>query len=317
MPKAIRIAVIGAGRFAGLAVLPILRRLPNVHLVAVTGRTPEKVARAAALYNVPQTFLSVEELLAGAEFDAAAVCTPPPAHTVAVTALLRAGKDVYCEKPLAPKLSEMEAMVTLAKEMDRVFMVGMNRRYAPVCVRAKELFADRQLDLCVVEKHKDVLDQRPLLNDGLHMIDYMRWVCGGQARVVSALARAEDADRESTLTAVIEFDGGPIGVFLMNRRAGRWMERATLHGGGCSTTLDFPDSSLTHLGGKSTIYEFRPKDWAWAVDMLEKGGFQQEMEDFIQCVQSRGVPRAPAEDAVESHRVVDTIYRMCGLAGLD
>jgi len=144
----------------------------------------------------------------------------------------------------------------------------------------------------------------------------MRWVCGGKARLVSALARAEEPDRESTLTAVIEFEGGPVGVFLMNRRAGRWIERATLHGGGCSTTVDFPDSSLTHLGGETTFYEFRPKDWAWAVDMLEKGGFQQELEDFVQCVRTRETPRAPAEDAVESHRMVDTIYRMCGLAPL-
>lgn len=234
-----------------------------------------------------------------------------------MTALLKAGKDVFCEKPLAPKLSEMEAMVSLAKQERRIFMVGLNRRYAPVCVRARSLFADRRLDLCVVEKHKDVMDQRPLLNDGLHMIDYMRWVCGGQGRVVSALARAEDPEREFTMTATLEFEGGPVGVFLMNRRAGRWIERATLHGGGCSTAIDFPDSLLTHLGGETTFYEYRPKDWAWAVDMLEKGGFQQEMEDFLQCVQSRGTPRAPAEDAVESHRMVDTIYRMCGLAGLD
>jgi virulence factor len=316
MRKAIRVAIVGAGRFANLAILPILRRLPDVRLVAVTGRTPEKIARAAMLFNVPQTFLSVEELLAGAEFDAAAVCTPPQAHTTAVTALLKAGKDVFCEKPLAPKLAEMEAMVRLAQQTQRVFMVGMNRRYAPVCVRAKALFADRRLDLCVVEKHKGVLDQRPLFNDGLHMIDYMRWVCGGQGRIVSALARAEDPDRESTLTAVIEFENGPVGVFLMNRRAGRWIERATLHGGGCSTAVEFPDSSLTHLGGETTFYEFRPTDWAWAVDMLEKGGFQQELEDFVQCVRTRETPRAPAEDAVESHRMVDAIYRMCGLAPL-
>lgn len=316
MPKTVRVAVVGAGRFASLAVLPILRRHPQAELVALTGRTPEKVARAAALYNVPQTFLSVDELLAGAQFDAAAVCTPPQAHAAAVTALLKAGKDVFCEKPLAPTLSEMEAMVALAKQGGRIFMVGMNRRYAPVCVRARSLFADRRLDLCVVEKHKDVMDQRPLLTDGLHMIDYMRWVCGGKGRVVSALARAEEPDREFTMAATLEFEGGPVGVFLMNRRAGRWIERATLHGGGCSTAVDFPDASTTHLGGETTFYEYRPKDWAWAVDMLEKGGFQQEMEDFLQCVQSRETPRAAAEDAVESHRLVDTIYRMCGLEGL-
>jgi virulence factor len=312
----IRVAVIGAGRFANLAVLPVLRRLPEVHLVGITGRTPEKLERAATLFNIPQTFLSVEDLLAGVEFDAAVVCTPPDAHAAQATSLLEAGKDVCCEKPLAPTIDEMEEMVRLAKAKARVFMVGLNRRYAPVCVRAKDLFASRQVDLCVVEKHKDSLDRRALFNDGIHMIDFMRWMCGGRGRVVSATVRAAEPDREATLAATVEFDGGPLGVFLMSRRAGRWIERATIHGSGCTTEVQFPDASVTHLEGETRLYEFRPKDWAWAVDMLEKGGFQQELEDFVHCVRTRETPRAPAEDAVESHRMVDNIYRMCGLAPL-
>ena len=115
MLNPIRVAVIGAGRFANLAVLPILRRLPAVSLIGITGRTPEKLERAATLFNIPQTFLSVEELLAGAAFDAAVVCTPPDAHAAQVTTLLGAGKDVCCEKPLAPTISEMEKMVALAQ----------------------------------------------------------------------------------------------------------------------------------------------------------------------------------------------------------
>lgn len=316
MPSAVRVVVVGAGRFANLAVLPILKRVPDVEVVALTGRTPDKLQRAANLFGVPHTFLSVDALLAGPPFDAAVVCTPPDAHTVQVTALLDAGKDVCCEKPLAPSLADMERMVALAKAKGQVFMVGLNRRYAPVCVRAKALFDSRQVELCVVEKHKDNLDRRALFNDGIHMIDFMRWVCGGPGRVVSAVARTVAPDREATLTALIAFDSGPLGVFLMNRRAGRWIERATLHGSGCSTEVQFPDSSLTHLDGETRFYEFRPKDWAWAVDMLEKGGFQQELEDFVHCVRTRGTPIAPAEDAVESHRMVDTIYRMCGLAPL-
>lgn len=316
MPDPVRVAVVGAGRFASLAVLPVLKRISDVEVVALTGRTPEKLGRAAALFGVPNTFLSVEALLAGTAFDAAVICTPPDAHAPAVTALLTAGKDICCEKPLAPTLSAMEAMVELARARGRVFMVGLNRRYAPVCVRAKALFDSRRVDLCSVEKHKDSLDRRALFNDGIHMIDFMRWVCGGKGRVVSAVARAEDPERESTLTAQLEFESGALGVFLMSRRAGRWIERAILHGSGCTIEVQFPDFSLTHTGGETSFYEFRPKDWAWAVDMLEKGGFQQELEDFVRCVRTRGTPLASAEDAVESHRMVDAIYRMCGLAPL-
>jgi predicted dehydrogenase len=114
----------------------------------------------------------------------------------------------------------------------------------------------------------------------------------------------------------VEFESGPIGVFVMSRRAGRWIERATLHGSGCTTEVQFPDWSITHSAGETTFVEFRPKDWAWAVDMLEKGGFQQELEDFLRCIRTRETPLAAAEDAVESHRMVDTIYRLCGLAPL-
>ncbi len=316
MPSAVRIAVVGAGKFAQLAVLPVLKRLPDVEVVAITGRTPDRLQRAATLFGIPHTFLSLEALLVGPPFDAAAVCTPPDAHAAQVSALLEAGKDVCCEKPLALTLADMERMVSLAKAGKRVFMVGLNRRYAPVCVRAKALFDSRRLDLCTVEKHKDSLDRRALFNDGIHMIDYMRWVCGGAGRVVSAVARTAEPDREATLTALIEFDSGPLGVFLMSRRAGRWVERAILHGSGCSTEVQFPDYSVTHLDGETRFYEFRPKDWAWAVDMLEKGGFQQELEDFVRCIRTRETPTAPAEDAVESHRMVDSIYRMCGLAPL-
>jgi predicted dehydrogenase len=43
--------------------------------------------------------------------------------------------------------------------------------------------------------------------------------------------------------------------------------------------------------------------------MQEKGGFQQELEDFVHCVRTRSTPRAAAADVLESHRLVDAIYR--------
>jgi virulence factor len=312
----IRVVVIGAGRFADLVVLPVLKRHPNVEVVAIEGRTTERVQPAAALFGVPHTFVTLDALLQGPGFDAAVICTPPEAHYTAVTTLLQAGKDICCEKPLAPSLAAMEEMVRTAKARDRIFMAGMNRRYAPVCLRAKALFEQRRLDLCTVEKHKDSVDRRGLLHDGIHLIDFMRWVCGGVGRIVTAVARAEKPDREFTLTATVDFDSGPVGVFIMNRRAGRWIERMIMHGSGCTAEVQYPDFAVTHIRGDTTLYEFRPKDWAWAVDMAEKGGFQQELEDFVRCVQTRASPIASAEDAVESHRMVDAIYRQCGLIPL-
>ncbi len=69
-----------------------------------------------------------EELLERQDIDAVVVATPDHWHALASIAAIKAGKDVYCEKPLAHRVKEGRAMVTAARKYDRVVQTGSMQR---------------------------------------------------------------------------------------------------------------------------------------------------------------------------------------------
>jgi virulence factor len=310
----VNVAVVGAGKFAEIAILPLLKQMKNIRLVGIASRTEEKMHRLADLFGIPETFLSIEDLIQKTKPDCAFVLTPPEAHMDPTVTLLESGIDVFCEKPLANDLQTAEKMVKTAKETNKILMVGMNRRYSPACVMAKEAFKGIKIEGCVLEKYKRNPDKRPLLNDCVHLMDLMRWFCGGEYKNVSAIGNFEkDPYHEQTVTAIMEFTTGTIGTFFMNRNAGQWKEHYELHGGGLTAIIDWPTELRLLKEDKTEVFDFRPPDWAWAADPLERGGFRQEVEDFIRCIKTRDQPLTHAADVIVSHRLIWDLYRECGL----
>jgi virulence factor len=310
----VKVGVIGAGRFAQLVILPILKSMPEVQLVGIVSRTEDKVRRVAGMFGIPGCFLTVDDLLRKTKPDCAFVLTPPEEHREPTLQLLDVGIDVFCEKPLASDLRSAEMMVATARQQDRILMVGLNRRYSPACVRARRAFDGKRLEGCVLEKYKRNPDRRPLLNDCIHLIDLMRWFCGGEYTEVSAMgAFDKDPYHEQTVTAIVKFSTGVLGTFFMSRNSGQWKERFELHGGGVTAIVDWPEELRILREGCTEVFDFKPSDWAWAAGFWERGGFQQEVEAFIRCIRTRERPLTDGEEAIKSHRLVWQLYKECGL----
>ena len=122
-------------------------------LVAVSDRSPKKLAgdwsgkefnlgdQAASLVDMSglATYLCVEDLLADPSVDAVDICMPTPLHAPLAIAAMRAGKDVFCEKPVALSMADCEAMRRVATETGRQLVVGHCLRYWPQYVKAHEL----------------------------------------------------------------------------------------------------------------------------------------------------------------------------------
>src|SRR6056297_1220362 len=92
-------AVIGTGFIGGVHV-QMLRRL-GVRVKGVLGSSPERGAARAAEMGVGHAYASLDDLLADDAVDVVHVTTPNHAHFEQVKAILRAGKHIVCEKPLA------------------------------------------------------------------------------------------------------------------------------------------------------------------------------------------------------------------------
>jgi predicted dehydrogenase len=105
----------------------------NVRVVAVSDVWRKAGASAAARVNQklgaePRQFTRFEELLALKDVDAVTIAIPDFAHGAALTAALKAGKDVYIEKPMTIDLASANEALDLAREKNRVVQAGTQRR---------------------------------------------------------------------------------------------------------------------------------------------------------------------------------------------
>jgi len=135
--KNINAAIIGLG-FVGRAHLEALRRL-GVTVQGVLASTPERSKASRDALGLPRAYASLEELAADPSLHVVHLCTPNNEHFQEASQLLRAGKNVMCEKPLALDSRESAALVSLAKETGRVGGVSYNLRYYPLCQEARAL----------------------------------------------------------------------------------------------------------------------------------------------------------------------------------
>ena len=149
---------IGVGRRGtGLAGIAAQLKTKNVEMTAVCDlwkvNREAAAARAAAAYGrAPRAFQYMEDLLALKDVDAVLVSTADFQHATHLKAVVEAGKDAYCEKPMANDLAEAKAARDAVLRSDRIVQVGTQHRSEPYQIAARELIRSGALgDVSKVE----------------------------------------------------------------------------------------------------------------------------------------------------------------------
>ncbi|GAC1618803.1 MAG: Gfo/Idh/MocA family oxidoreductase [Candidatus Acidiferrum sp.] len=133
-----RVAAVAGLGFVGKAHVEALRRA-GIEIRGALGSSPESAAAACKELGLPRAYVSIDELAKDADVDVVHLCTPNYLHFSHASLLLRAGKHILCEKPLALDSRESEMLVKLTKETGRVGGVAYNLRYYPLCQEARVL----------------------------------------------------------------------------------------------------------------------------------------------------------------------------------
>jgi virulence factor len=303
-----RVAVIGVGSIAKSVHLPLLMgsECEVVGVMSRSGTTAEVVARQ---FNIPKVYRSLDEV----DADCAFVLTPKDTHAEIATTLLRRKIPLFLEKPIATSLKDAEAVLAAAEQANTLLMIAFNRRYAPVYEALKREWASQPPDVIVAEKHRPGTEYRATLENAIHMIDLMRWVCG-EAKEVVAHSQFTDPHYETSCVAHIRFER-TLGTLVANRTCGQWLERLETFGGGRTVIAEAPER-FTIVDGKQVHDTFlTPLAMGWA-STQERMGFRQEVEDFLRVVKHGGEVRTPARDALETHRLAHRILEAAGLPGL-
>ena len=135
----IQIALIGAG-IQGQGDTRFAIQVPGVKLVAVADCYDGRLAHSKELWgNDLFTTRNYAEILARKDIDAVIIATPDHWHKQAAVDAMKAGKDVYCEKPMIHLYSDGPEMIETARATNRILQIGSQRVSSMLYIKAKEL----------------------------------------------------------------------------------------------------------------------------------------------------------------------------------
>ena len=123
-----RFALLGAGRIGKIHARAVSGN-PDAVLVAVTDALPGAAEAIAAQYGAEVRTLGAIE--AAADIDAVVICTPTDTHAELIQRFARAGKAIFCEKPVDLSVARVEETLAVVREAGVPLMVGFNRRFDP------------------------------------------------------------------------------------------------------------------------------------------------------------------------------------------
>jgi predicted dehydrogenase len=222
--KRLSAVVVGTG-FIGPVHVEGLRRA-GVHVAGIVGSSPEKSQLAAEQLGLPQGYATLDDVLADPTVDSVHLATPNRLHFAQAAAVLRAGKHVLCEKPLAMTSSETADLVRIAAESARAAGVAYNIRFYPLCHEAAARVADGSLGKILHVTGSYVQDWllydsdfnwrvlaedggnlRAVADIGTHWLDLVQFIVGRKVSAVCADLRTVHATRQRPGGGVETFSG--------------------------------------------------------------------------------------------------------------
>ncbi|WP_031298469.1 Gfo/Idh/MocA family protein [Sphingobium lactosutens] len=150
----IRAGLVGLGKIARDQHLPAIDMIDGIALVAVASRN----AQGEGVNNYPD----LGAMLAGEpDLDAVILCQPPQVRYAAARQALLAGKHVFLEKPPGATVSEVDALIALARQQGVTLYASWHSRYAAAVAQAKAWIAERTVQRIDIQWREDVRHWHP------------------------------------------------------------------------------------------------------------------------------------------------------------
>ena len=310
MTPRVRVGLAGLGRMGRIHAASLSGRCPSAQLACVFDADPAVARQAAEQFGVPWA-TSYEDMLADGRVDAVAIATPTGTHAEFCVRAARAGKHIFCEKPISLDRRATVEAIAAAGDAGVTFQVGFHRRFDPDWAAATARIKAGELgDVYLFRTSlRDMTPPRPefLAGSGgffvdvtIHDLDTARWMVGeitevtahGTALSDPGFAEIGDID---TAVVVLRFASGALGVIDDSRAAGYGYE--------CSTEVMGRDATVRIDHPQYRHYEWRTPGWAahgLARDFEQRYplAYAEELESFARCARDGRPPAVTGSDAL-------------------
>ena len=342
--KEVTVAVVGCGRIAESAHFPTLSQLENVRIKYACDLILEKAAKIKEKFSkVEQLITDYKIALSDPEVDAVYVLTPNYVHYTVTMDALRAGKHVFCEKPITVNYALSREMAEKAEMQNRMLNIGVCNRYHKSVELLEEMnrngkFGNIYHVYCSFRAFRSIpglggsfTDRAQsgggvLIDWGVHYLDLILYILGGaKLKNLTCDTYCEMAknmkeykyrsmwaeDTKNTETGVNDVDDFVTGYIRTDKASisfnGAWAQNVDIS----DTYVDFlgdKGGARLSYGGKFTFFDGSTLS-AETPEYEIPNMYLREDADFINSVLAGEKTRNHIDYVLESARLLDSLYK--------
>jgi len=306
MDKKLRIGVIGAGRIGKLHANNLKNAVPGAVVTAISDVNLLSAKALAATLGVGKVYQDYRQLLDDPEVDAVFICASTDMHSPISIAAAKAGKHIFCEKPIDHDLGKIEEVLKAVKEAGVKYQVGFNRRFDRNFKKVRETVREGKIgDVHIVRVTSRDPEAPPpsyvktsggiFVDMTIHDFDMVRYLTGSEVEEVSvfgavlvdpAIGEAGDVD---TCVINLRFKNGALGVIENSRQAVYgYDQRVEVFGSKGAISAQNETANNTVLLTKEAVTMEKP---LWFFLERYNDAFIQEAKEFVEaCLQGKDTP---------------------------
>jgi predicted dehydrogenase/threonine dehydrogenase-like Zn-dependent dehydrogenase len=299
----IKLGVLGAGLFANSVLLPAIKKAGDIELVGIASSGGLHAQHAGKKFGFHYAASDDHEILNDPNINTVAILTRHDTHADLVVRALKAGKNVFVEKPLAINSSQLSAISKqLLKADNCILTTGFNRRFSPLAQslasffshRTEPLHAHYRVNAGAIPLNHWTQDPEigggRIIGEACHFIDFITFLVGAAPISVTAHALPDRGKyREDNVSMTFTFPDGSIGIvdYLANGDKSFPKERVEVFCGGWIAVLDdFVALQTVKDGKKKEIKGAQNKGWV------------DEWKVFAKSIREGGEPPIPYEQLI-------------------
>jgi myo-inositol 2-dehydrogenase / D-chiro-inositol 1-dehydrogenase len=297
----VRLGLIGAGVMGRIHARCLSRQVEGGRLRAVSDLDREKSARCAKDFGATAVYGDHPEMLADDSIHAVLVCTPGNTHADVIEAAAKAGKHIFCEKPIDWELTAADRALDAVKRAGVKLQIGFNRRFDPAFGEAREAVRRGDIGRPYTAHLVSRDPARPYsgpkapgdlyFDSTIHDLDMVRFLTGAEVASVvsygSAMGAGENGVGEDPDTAItlLHLRNGAIASIDNSRQSTIYDQRAEVFGPGgvvCVANRPIDDPSAA---GELPFFAYRYLD-----------AYIAELNAFVESVRKDNEPLVTGND---------------------
>ena len=234
--KKLKIGVIGTGRIGKVHIATLVQSVPQAVVVAIADVNTGSANEVAKSFGITSVFNNYMDVINHPDIEAVIICSPTDTHARYIVDAAKAGKHIFCEKPVDLSLEVIKGAIQAVSTAGVKLMVGFNRRFDPNFSKIKQLVIEGKIgdphilkitsrDPAPPPAEYSAVSGGIFMDMTIHDFDMARYIVGSEVTEVytkatvlvdPAIGKAGDVD---TAIITLTFVNGAIGVIDNSRKA--------------------------------------------------------------------------------------------------